>query len=125
MALLKKINPEWVLRLSLGAMYVYSGFDLFVHPKSWTNFIPFWLKSAVAPLLTTASFVKIQGVGELLFALVLIIPFLPRRWVTMVATLSALEMAGILLLFGVDLITFRDIGLLGAAVSLVVLSSRQ
>ena len=121
--LINRINPEWVLRISLAVMYAYSGLDLMRHPKSW-----YW---AVRPLpnfaqviinsLGTDLFLQMQGFIELVFAVILILWFLPKIFSMTVAFLIALEMALILIIFGVNGITFRDIGLLGASLSLVII----
>lgn len=121
--LINKLSPEWVLRISLAATYLYSGLDLLRHPKSW-----YW---AIRPLPNFAQevinsfgidlFLQIQGVVELTFAAILILWFLPKTLTLVVAALTAIEMTVILLLVGLDGITFRDIGLLGAAISLYIL----
>lgn len=125
---LSKISPEWSLRLGLGAMYIYSSIDILRHPTAW-----FW---AVRPLFRylplsmqlqftnpdfMKSFLMIQGWVELLLALILIGWFLPKRVVMWVAGLTALEMAGILLIIPIDAVTFRDLGLLGGAFALFLL----
>ena len=51
--------------------------------------------------------------------------FLPRGAIRIASGLAALEIAGILLFTGIDLITFRDIGLLGAALALFFLSAAR
>lgn len=121
--LAQKLNVEWVLRASLGLMYFYSGIDLIRHPTAW-----YW---AVRPLPTIVQnvinkigieqYLRFQGVGELALAAVLLFKFMPRVLVILVAGLMVLEMAAILLFVGVDAITFRDIGLLGAALALYVI----
>ena len=121
--LINKLSPEWVLRIFLAATYIYSGLDLLKHPKSWH-----W---AVRPLPNFAQevinsfgldlFLQIQGVVELTFAIILILWFLPKILTLVVAALTAIEMAVILFLVGLDGVTFRDIGLLGAAISLYIL----
>src|SRR3989344_9261696 len=121
--LINTVSPEWVLRISLAAMYFYSGFDLLQHPKSW-----YWairpLPSPVQEIIHSFGidlFLQIQGVIELIFAAILIFWFLPRIFAMIVALLTSIEMALILIFVGVDGVTFRDIGLLGAAISLYVL----
>ena len=121
--LINKLSPDWVLRISLAATYIYSGLDLLRHPKSW-----YW---AIRPLPNFAQevinsfsldlFLQIQGIVELTFAVILVLWFLPKILVLAVAALAAIEMAVILLLVGLDGVTFRDIGLLGSAISLYIL----
>ena len=124
---INRINPKWVLRISLAVMYVYSGIDLIRHPKSW-----YW---AVHPLPTFAKgainsfgidlFLQIQGAIELMFAVILISWFLPKVFSMTVAFLIAFEMSLILIFFGVDGITFRDIGILGASLSLYIILYKE
>ena len=64
---------------------------------------------------------QVQGVGEILVALIFVIWFAPRNLVRYVAFLSALEMALILIFTGIDLITFRDIGLLGLSLAIFLI----
>lgn len=120
---INKINPEWILRISLAAMYVYSGLDLMGHPKSWhwairplPNFI-----QEIINYFGIDLFLQTQGFVELIFAIVLVLWFLPKVFIMTVTALIAIEMALILILVGVDGVTFRDIGLLGASLSLYVI----
>ena len=123
--LLLKLTPEWALRGGFGIMYVYSSVDIIRHPTSW-----YW---AVRPLLKwfPASiqanlgqpeilnrYLVLQGIIELVLAFVLLAWFLPKFLAHWAAFITILEFAGILLLIPVDAITFRDIGLLGAALAL-------
>lgn len=71
------------------------------------------------------TFLRIQGGIELIFAVVLVLFFLPRIFVRIVSFLSALQMAAILLMVGISLDTFRDFAILGNALALFVLSSKK
>lgn len=127
MALLQKLSPEWVLRIGLGGMYLWSGFDIIRHPKSWywaIRPLPQFIQDVIGSI-GIDTFLVIQGAGELLLALLLLLPFLPRRLLRWVAFLNALEIALILLLVGVDAVTFRDIGVLGGAVALWLIALRD
>ena len=115
------ISPTIPLRLGLGVMYVYSGIDLIRNPDNWIAFIPGWLMDALTPFIALETFLRVQGVAELVFAFVFLALFLPNGLVRIIALCSALEMLSILALTGVDLITFRDFGLLGASVTLILL----
>jgi len=118
--LAQRLNVEWILRTSLGLMYFWSGIDLLRYSTAW-----YW---AVRPLpmivqnvinkIGIDQYLKIQGIGELALAGILLFKFVPRVAVLIVAGITVIEMAGILLFVGVDAITFRDIGLLGAALAL-------
>jgi uncharacterized membrane protein YphA (DoxX/SURF4 family) len=106
------------LRLGLAFTYLYSGYHLATNPGPWVGFMPEWFQNLlpVAPEL----YLRLQGVGELLFAASLLSGIL-IRWV---ALLSAIEMLGILLLSGITLVTFRDIAILGVSLSLFFYYSR-
>ena len=126
MRLFAKIRPEWLLRLGFGAMYLYSGYDFLANPQHWYGFVPQWFSRAIVPGVfpTIDMYLRFQGAGEFLLGLVFLAWFLPWRWLRLAAFLAALEMALIIFFVGVDPITFRDIGLLGAALALFVIASR-
>lgn len=124
----KKIfEPEKFLRLGLGIMYLYSGTDIIRHPSAW-----YWtirqLPDAVEAIPNAIGlnrFLTVHGNVELVFAAVFLLWFFPKRAVLWVAVFSALEMTAILALVGVDAITFRDIGLLGASLALSAIMARR
>lgn len=124
MRLLGRFRPEWPLRLGLGLMYAYSGFSLIRQPLDWQGFLPPWFAAFVGGVMPLETYLAIQGAGEILLALVFLAWFLPRRLVLAAAVVAALEIAGILLFTGIDLITFRDLGLLGAALALALLAGQ-
>ncbi len=124
---LNKIKPEAALRVGLGAMYLYSGYDIVRHPSAWTwaiRGLPLALQQGIEAVGLN-NFLVAQGYGELLFGLILVLWFMPKRLVKWVAFLSALEMLAIILLVGLDTITFRDIGLLGASTALWLIYLRK
>lgn len=124
-ALWQNLTPQIFLRLGLGIMYVYSGADLFFNPQHWYGFVPAWFTRFLLPVISVDTYLAMQGVGEILIGLVFLAWLAPRWLVWKVAFLAALEMALILMFIGVDPITFRDIGLLGAALALLLIYQRQ
>ncbi|MEK7108572.1 MAG: hypothetical protein AAB844_00465 [Patescibacteria group bacterium] len=127
MKLLSKLRPEWALRLGLGTMYLFSAYDIWKHPTAWywaIRPLPQALQVIINNQIGLDRYLKFQAAGEFVLALVFLAWFLPRRFLRLAAFLAALEMALILVFVGVDGITFRDIGLLGAALALVALSYR-
>ena len=119
---MNRLKPELILRLALAATYFYSGWSLLISPTSWTQFVPFWLKEQLLSFnFPVTAFVQVQGAVEMLLALIFIIWFAPRNLVRYAAFLSALEMALILIFTGIDLITFRDIGLLGLSLGIFLI----
>jgi len=116
----RKISPEWSLRIGFGLMYLYSGYDIAAHPTAWSWAIR-GLPMAVQDLIGqfgVETFLRIQGVIEILFALVLLAWFVPKKLVRTVVFFITLEMFLILIFVGLDAVTFRDIGILGGAVAL-------
>lgn len=122
---LQKIKPEWALRLSLGLMYIYSGFDLFYYPHHWYGFVPQWFSRMVTEIVSIEFYLRFQGIGEFVIGLLFLAWFSGKWGVQVASGLAALEMALILLFVGIDPITFRDIGLLGAALALLLLSIKN
>ena len=113
-----------MLRLGLGFMYVYSGYDIITHPTAWywtLRPLPQFLQGIINNQIGINNYLKAQGVGELLLAFLFLAWFLPKRIVRVAASVAAAEMFFILALVGIDAVTFRDIGLLGAALSLFLL----
>ncbi|MDP3792473.1 MAG: hypothetical protein Q8Q89_01960 [bacterium] len=125
---LSKITPEWALRGGLGVMYLYSGVDIIRHPTAWFWAIrPVfkWFPTSLQASLTQPAFMKkfllFQGVVEVVFAVVLLAWFLPKKYAKWVAGLTTLEMAAILLIIPIDAVTFRDFGLLGGGLALFLI----
>lgn len=121
---LENLNPAWPLRLGLGLMYLYSGFDLFYHPEYWEGFLPAWMERGLLQITSVDAYLRMQGLGEFIIGLLFLVWFSGKWGVRAASILAALEMALILLLVGVDRITFRDIGLLGAALAILIIYFR-
>lgn len=109
-------------------MYLYSGIDILRHPTAWfwaVRPIFKWFPASMQVSLTQPAFMKkflmSQGALEVIFAIILLAWFLPKKYVAGVAGLTALEMAGILFLIPVDAVTFRDFGLLGGGLALFLI----
>lgn len=125
MSVIEKISPIWPLRLGLGLMYIYSGYDLFYHAPSWLWAVPVWFSQLLTQIISVESYLRIQGAGEFILGL-LFLAWFSGKWGVRAAAISAsLEMALILLFTGIDAITFRDIGVLGAALALVILVFKE
>lgn len=122
----QKLSPEWPLRLGLGVMYLYSGYDIIAHPSAWQWAIIRLPQVVQNPInqVGVDVYLKAQGTSEVVLGLLLLAWFLPRIVLKWTSLLIVFEMALILLLVGVDAITFRDIGLLGAATALFFFSLR-
>lgn len=118
---LQKIKPELPLRLGLGFMYFYSGRDLLLYPSGWTWALPLWFSNIINQTVPIETYLRMQGVVELLMAFILLSWFLNRNFVKIVAAISSVEFIFILLFAPQFSITFRDIGLLGAALALLIM----
>src|SRR3989344_2562495 len=112
MNFLKK--STFYLRAGLGAMYLYSGIDIVLHPSAWhwaLSPVVAKLPAAAADFITNTitfnTFLQIQGWVEIIFAAVFLAWFLPRKLVAWVAAITAIEMVLILILVGIDYGTFR------------------
>lgn len=123
--LFQKINPELALRLGLGLTYIYSGQSLFYNPTLWYGFEPQWFHDAVTSIISFDMYLRLQGIFEFTLGLILIAWFVPRAAVKIASMLFVVHLSLILLFAGIDPITFRDIGLLSAAVALTVLIFRS
>ncbi|QQG45183.1 MAG: hypothetical protein HYW89_04265 [Candidatus Sungiibacteriota bacterium] len=125
MNILQKIHPVWALRLGLGLMYLYSGSGLFYNPSDWYGFAPQWFTALVTPFVSIDTYLRMQGVGEFILGLLFLAWFSGKWGVRVASAIATVELAAILIFVGVDLITFRDIGLLGAALALLIISLKS
>ena len=121
---IKAISPQWPLRIGLGLVYCFSGYSILTNTLAWMGFVPTWFSSMLSPL-SLNTFLQAQGGGELLMGLLLLVWFTPRWLVRAVAVAGMIEMIGILVFVGIDMVTFRDMGLLGAMASLYLLSLKK
>ena len=127
MEFLRKISPEWALRLTLGLMYLYSGQDIIRHPTAWLWALPYWLKQFIAQFTELGTYLRLQGAVEIIFALIFLSWFLKPRVVKVASLLASIEFLAILVLAFLPwseanfTITFRDIGLLGASLALFLI----
>jgi len=122
MGFVKKITPAWILRIAFALMYFYSGMELILRPDPWQGYIPQWLANLITPIVSLNSYLWLQGAGELAIAFLLVAWFLGRAAFRIGAVLATVEMLAILAVVGINLVTFRDIGLLGGALALLVMS---
>ncbi len=125
MNFLRKINPLWPLRLGLGLMFLYSGSSLFYTPSLWYGFAPSWFTDFVTKIISIDLYLRIQGVGEFIIGLLLLSWFAGKLGLRIGAIAATVELGLILFLVGIDPITFRDIGLFGAAVAFLILALRE
>ena len=112
-----------MLRLGLGGVYLYTGYDIVTHPTGWywaIRGLPQFIQDTIQNVGIDL-YLRIQGSGEILIAFIMFAWFLPR-WIPSIAGfLVALQMFLILVLVGTNLETYRDIGILGAGLALFLL----
>lgn len=116
------IRPEWMLRLGLGAMFLYSGLSLLRTPEKWTWAVRGLPETMLGVIqnIGIERFLMGQGIVEIVFAVSFLIWLVPRKISTLCAFLASLEMIFILMFIGIEGGTFRDIGLLGATLALYI-----
>ena len=113
-------HTEWPLRIGCGVVNLYAGFFLLSDPARFYKYVPHWLHQSADMIASVDVYLRLQGIGEILIATCLLGWFFPRWCVRVASLLLAVEMALILLFVGIDSVTFRNIGLLGAALSLLI-----
>ena len=125
MKFLRKINPEWPLRIGLGLMYLYSGPSLITNTKFWYGYTPIWFLKIISRFTTIDTYLKFQGGVEVLFGIVFLLWLLPYRLVKIVTVLAAIQMVLILLFVRVNIVTFRDLATLGGLLALFIILHRM
>ncbi|MDP3975163.1 MAG: hypothetical protein Q8P88_02685 [Candidatus Jorgensenbacteria bacterium] len=110
------MKPASLLRLGLALTFVYAGVMAFLEPAPWLGFVPGWVENIVAPEI----FLSVHAVFQIMLGAALIVEFIPQT----AAMLAVADLAAILIFYGIDLVTFRDLGLFFAALALVTLTTR-
>jgi len=112
-----KLSPVFILRIGLGLTLLYASLHMFLDPAAWTPFIPHWVGAIVNPQI----FLAIHSVFELILGVLLLC-----GWLLPGASLLVfLDFVSILIFYGVDDLTFRDFGLVMAALALFVILTNK
>ena len=119
------IRTEWPLRLGCGFLNLYSGFFLLTDPIRYYKYVPDWLRYVANAVTSLDTYLRLQGIGEMIIAICLLGWFLPRWCLRLAAILLTVEMTLILVFIGVDGVTFRNMGLVGAALALLINSYQE
>jgi len=110
-------NVSLILRIALAFVFLYASISSFVSPSDWIGYMPKFMRGIVPDQLLLAGF----SIYELGLALWL----LSGLYAKYAALLTAATLAGIVALNPALLpITFRDVGLMIAAVALFVEASK-
>lgn len=111
------LTPERVLRFGLGVVFLYAGIAAISDPTTWVSFVPAWISAILSPL----SFLWIHAIAELILGVSLILGI----YIPIASLAGALDLLSILVFYGIDAITFRDVGLFLAAIALFLLASHN
>ncbi len=114
---MRKLTPEFILRIGLGLTFLYAGLHVIFDSTSWIGFIPHWLQTLVNPHL----FLTIHGIAEIVLGGLI----LGGLFLQVASLLAFLDLFSILVFYGVDDVTFRDFGLMMAALTLFLLVKRR
>lgn len=105
-------REDLLLRIAVAFPLIWAGVSQLQNPTNWVGFVPAWLGSIVDP----EAFLGIHSFFNLVIGAGLLIGF----WRIIFSAAAFLSLAGIVVFYGVDDVTFRDVGL--AIVALVLLA---
>lgn len=100
-----------LLRIGLAVVFIYASLSSFKNPQDWVGYLPHFAKEQ----LSATTLLHIFSVYEMILALWL----LSGKFVKYAAASAAATLAGIVLFnFSLFAISFRDLGLIFAALAL-------
>ena len=102
----------WLLRTAIAFPMLWAGIGGIRNPSAWIGYVP----NFVEFLFIKDTFLMIHSFSMIILAVFLMTG--PMRW--FFSSLAFLNLLSILIFFGVDDITFRDLGLALAALVLTV-----
>ncbi len=104
-AILKTLSDreDLLLRLAVAFPMLWAGVRQMMNPSDWIGFVPPWLGSFIAPEV----FLTIHSAFNIVVGIGLLIGF----WRVLFSAAAAVSLASIVIFYGVDDVTFRDIGL--------------
>lgn len=104
--------PVLILRLFLAINFIWIGVYIFQQPEAWGGYIQPWAKN-LSPIP-----IKELMLGTAIFDIGLGIWLLLGRMIWIAALIASIHLAVVLVTSGINAITVRDIGLLGATLFL-------
>lgn len=116
---IKKLDPIVLLRIGLGGTMVYAGTSIIANTQAWLGFIPQWILN-ISPIDGMSLLIG-HGVFELILGLLLVFGVLLK----LSSLVAFFDLLFIIVFVGVDLVTFRDFGLLMMALALFILVNRS
>ncbi|MBI4114669.1 MAG: hypothetical protein HY445_02400 [Candidatus Niyogibacteria bacterium] len=115
----KKDAAYHILRVGLGITFVWIGILIFQNPESWGGFLQPW----AAGLLPVP--IKQAMIGTAILDILLGFLFLIDVLAWAAGLVGAIHLAIILTTSGIDGVTVRDIGLLGAALAVALIAWKE
>lgn len=103
-----------LLRVGLAFVFVFAGVAALSNPSNWIGYIPTWIQNTLP--FPAEIFLKIHASADILIGVLLLFGV----WIRWVALAGALFLLSIVIFYGIDEVTFRDIGLIGALLYIVV-----
>lgn len=107
-----------ILSFGVGFTLLWAGIGGLFNPDSWIGFVPEWIENFG---VSREFFLQSHGVFDIVIALALILNIY-RKWA---AALAGLLFLSIIVLYGIDDITFRDVGLIAASLVIFAGSDRK
>ena len=107
----------WILSVGLAVVFAWFGIDKFLTPAAWLGWIPTWMDGLLG--MPVDVWLKIIGVSEILFAVMLLVPVRNVRRAG--AVLIAVQLLGILPIAGFNDVGLRDFAMMMSAIALAVL----
>ncbi len=108
------ISSRLFVRLGLAVVFIWFGIDKFLAPEAWVGWIPSWLYRLIRGWDTP--FLYLLGGAEVALGL----SFLTGWYMRMAAAAASVFLIAVIVSSGFSDIIVRDIGLLGAALSLLL-----
>lgn len=105
------------LTWGLGIVFLWIGLDILQHPDTWIGYLPATLPIGLSKELA----LQMNGVLDVAIGVLLIMNWWPK----IVAAIAAFHLLGILATQGLDSVLIRDVGLLGASLSLLMWPKRH
>lgn len=107
-------NAKLALRIGLGLTFIFIGILIFFDPQQWLKLLSPWvLKIPVNTLLIGLFIISI-------FDILVGIMFLFNLWPIFTGILASVHLIFVLIVTGFNLVTIRDIGLLGAILAYTI-----
>ncbi len=103
-----------VLRITLGLVFILTGFFILQEPASWIELVQPWVRDILPISLETA--IYITAIYDIAQGIWLI----TGVYTGIASILAGLHLAQVLVVTGVNWITYRDIGLLGMNIALII-----